>query len=96
MRIRNQVDGQNDNANNPNDGNQSEHLAANVVVGATADIPWQLTDDQARALAPDATLVATMKRMFEEQQNELTNHIIRHVTNVIKPMVVNAINEVIS
>ena len=64
-RTRNQLDNP-DNVNTSDDVNQAGHSAGNVMVGVVADIPRQLNEDQGRALAPDATLVATMKRMFEE------------------------------
>lgn len=48
-------------------------------------------------LAPIPTLVAaTMKKMFEKHQNEITNHIMKHLCDVVKSIMVNVINDVIS
>ena len=55
-----------DNINNSVEGTCSEHSAANQVE-ENVDISRQLTEEQARSLAPDNTLVVTMKRLFEDQ-----------------------------
>lgn len=50
----------------------------------------ELTNHHRRELAPYVILVATiMKRMFEEHQNELTNHMVNHIFDVLKLMITN-------
>lgn len=63
--------------------------------GGNVEISWHFMEEKTRELEPNLTLVATIKSLFEEQYNKMTNHIARHIFDVIKSMVINAINNVI-
>lgn len=69
---------------------------AETSLGGNASIPLNLMEEQTTKLAPNPALVVTINRLFEEQPNEMANHMMRHFSYSIKPMAVNAFNDVIS
>lgn len=40
-------------------------------------------------------MLATMKTLFDEQRNDMVNHIVHHMSNVVKLIVINAVNDAI-
>ena len=41
-------------------------------------------------MEPSSTAVATMRRLLEEQQRDIANHVLRHMSDIIRHMIVNA------
>jgi len=37
---------------------------------------------------PNSSMVATMRRLFKEQKNNMDNYIVRHISDVIRMMIV--------
>lgn len=55
--------------------NQNINPAVNIGMGVSfEDISRNLTKEQMRELAHNFVVLATIRRMFEERQNELANH----------------------
>jgi len=52
--------------------------------GGNTDIPRHLTELQRKEVELSPTMVATMGCSFEEQQNEMANHIVKQIYDVIR------------
>ena len=60
------------------------------------DLSKHHTKEQVRNVAPNSNIVSTMRRLVEEQQNEMANYIVSHMLDVIKPIVINAMDDALS
>lgn len=60
------------------------------------DLLRNLTEKQLREMIPNSTMVSSMGRLFEEEQGEMTNYIISHMSYVIRHVVVNVVNDILS
>lgn len=60
------------------------------------DLLRHLTKEQLREVALNCNVASTITRLLKEQQNDMANHIVSQMSDVIKSIAVNAINDEIS
>lgn len=56
----------------------------------------QLTKEQRRQLESNPVMIATMRRVIEEQHNDLANLVTRSVADTVKPLIINTICKVVN
>lgn len=104
VRTRNQFDpdngvGNNQSLQHDNDRigrfeSSTTHVVAEQNQGREVDISD--TSLKSRRGSWNQVLLVTMKRMFEEQWNDLTSHMVKHLSDVVRPMLINSLNDVMS
>lgn len=103
-RSQNQLDHNNVTSNNspPNPVTKRVARAKSSNVQSTAnqgqigevDIPKQLTEEQRRQLKANPVTIATMRRIIEEQHNDLTNLVSMCVTDTARPLIITDVHEI--
>lgn len=99
-RTRNHVESNITSSNDPNCSDRAVHSKSSTVNWAAevgqrkgACLPKRFIEEPSRQVASNPHTFATMKRLFEEQRNDIAKYIMSHLSDVIEPIIINAMND---
>lgn len=80
---------------------RSEHVESwnvqpvtNQMQVGDVDIPRQLIEEQRIQMEPYLATIATMRRIIEEQHNNLANLVTKCMADMVTPLMVNTIHDI--